>query len=575
MSNTVQEQIVREASDIEKAKVGLMSSAKAQVDAANAAAAQGRYLTPDYNVQGMTRDQLDAIQLGRQGIGAYQPYMNAATQGAAAGASTLGEAANVLRGADTRNQFGAAQAAMNNAALPINQMTAAANLTSQGVPLIQQGAQGMADAQRLSLASTNQPGFQQGIGSLYGAAEAARTAAQLGAAPTAQSAQTGYNPSLLAFQMGPAERLQTQSITAPGSAQQYMSPYQQAVTDIGVREAQRQDDIARQGRNAAAVKSGAFGGSRQAIMESEAARNLSQLKADIQNKGSQEAYMAGQQQFNAEQQARLAAQQANQQAGLTIGQQNLAALQNTQQLGTQTGLQTSLANLSNQQQTNLANQALQGQYGLSGAQFGLQAAQQQAAAGTGQIGATAQQAGIQQNAANMYGNLAGQQAGLASMYGNLGAQQAGILGQQSQLNQSLGQGIGSLASQQFGVGQSMAQGLGSLGTQQSNLAMQQAALGQNAQALGQQDTNFLYNLGSAEQRQKQAELDATRQNQLTKNMQPYQQMGYLSDIYKGAPSSQMAVTTQSQAAPSPFQQIAGLGTGIMSTAAAGKVAGII
>jgi trimeric autotransporter adhesin len=640
MSNTVQEQIVREASDIEKAKVGLMSSAKAQVDAANAAAAQGRYLTPDYKVQGMTRDQLDAIQLGRQGIGAYQPYMNAAAQGTAAGASTLGEAANVLRGADTRAQFGAAQAAMNNAALPINQMTAAANLTSQGVPLIQQGAQGMANAQNLALASTNQPGFQQGIGSLYGAAEAARTAARLGPAPTAQAAQfqgpanvnaqnvnaqgiqaaqTGYNPSLQAFQMGPAERLQTQSITAPGSAQQYMSPYQQAVTDIGVREAQRQDDIARQGRNAAAVKSGAFGGSRQAIMESEAARNLSQLKADIQNKGSQEAYMAGQQQFNAEQQARLAAQQANQQAGLTVGQQNLASLQNTQQLGTQTGLQTSLANLSSQQQANvqnaanalqaqgmnqsaamqaalanqqvgyntnmqnaqmqqqanLANQALQGQYGLSGAQFGLQAAQQQAAAGTGQIGAAAQQAGIQQNAANMYGNLAGQQANLAGMYGTLGAQQAGILGQQSQLNQSLGQGIGSLASQQFGVGQSMAQGLGSLGTQQSNLAMQQAALGQNAQALGQQDTNFLFNLGSAQQRQQQSEVDAARQNELTKNMQPYQQMGYLSDIYKGAPSSQMAVTTQSQATPSPFMQAAGLGIAGVSAAAAANRSGII
>ena len=732
MANTVQEQISREAPDIEQAKVGLMSSAKAQVDAANAAALQGRYLTPDYKVQGMTRDQLDAIQLGRQGIGAYQPYMTAAAQGTAAGAGTLGEAANVLRGADTRAQFGAAQAAMNNAALPINQMTAAANLTSQGVPLIQQGAQGMANAQNLALASTNQPGFQQGIGSLYGAAEAARTAARLGPAPTAQAAQfqgpanvnaqnvnaqgiqaaqTGYNPNLQAFQMGPAERIQaqsvgtplmsaaqsgfssqglkanqmgpaqqvsTQSLTDQGAAQRYMSPYQQAVTDIGLREAQRQDDIARQGRNAAAVKSGAFGGSRQAIMESEAARNLSQLKADIQNKGSQEAYMAGQQQFNAEQQARLAAQQANQQAGLTVGQQNLAAQQgtqqlgfgadlqvslanlnssqqanvqnqaaqlqaqgmnaqqamqaalanqqagltvgqqnlasqqNTQQLGAQTGTQMALANLSSQQQANvqnaanalqaqgmnqqaamqaalanqqvgyntnmqnaqmqqqanLANQALQGQYGLSGAQFGLQAAQQQAAAGTGQIGATAQQAGIQQNAANMYGNLAGQQAGLASLYGSLGGQQANILGQQSQLNQSLGQGIGSLASQQFGVGQSMAQGLGALGTQQANIGMQQAALGQNAQALGQQDTNMLFNMGSAQQRQQQSEIDAARQNELTKNMQPYQQMGYLSDIYRGAPTSQMAVTTQSQATPSPFMQAAGLGIAGLSAAAA-------
>jgi hypothetical protein len=136
MATTVQEQISREAPDIEERKVALMAAAKAQVDAANAAAAQGRYLTPDYKVQGMTRDQLDALQLGRQGIGAYQPYMTAAAQGTAAGARTLGEAADVLRGADTRAQFGAAQAAMNKAAVPIDQMTAAANLTSQGVPLI-------------------------------------------------------------------------------------------------------------------------------------------------------------------------------------------------------------------------------------------------------------------------------------------------------------------------------------------------------------------------------------------------------------------------------------------------------
>jgi hypothetical protein len=175
----------------------------------------------------------------------------------------------------------------------------------------------------------------------------------------------------------------------------------------------------------------------------------------------------------------------------------------------------------------------------------------------------------------MYGNLAGQQANLANVYGNLGGQQANILGQQSQLNQSLGQGIGSLATNQFNIGAQTAQGLGALGTQQSNIGMQQAALGQNAQAMGQQDTNMLFNMGSMQQKQQQAEIDAARQNELTKNMQPYQQLGFLSDIYKGAPSSQMAVTTQSQATPSPFQQIAGLGIGATAAAAAAARTGII
>jgi hypothetical protein len=705
MSNQIQESIAREAPDIEARKVGLMDSAKALTDAANLRALSGEYLTPDYEVAGMAPDQLAALQMGRQGIGAYQPFLTSATQGVATGANTLGESANLLRGADTRRQFGAAQAAMNQAAVPLNQMGAAANLATAGTGYIDLGASGMSTAQQLALGSLDPLGFQQGIGTLYGAAGLAQRAADLGDAPLAEAAtfaapasiaaeraaaeaaqagrvgelpqvasrdvstrditaaQTGYSPSLQAFQMGPAERVSTQSVTGPGTLQQYMSPYQQNVTDIALREAQRQDDISRQTRNAMAVRSGAFGGSRQGIVESEAARNLAQLKADIQSRGLQEGFQSAQQQFNTEQQARLAAQQANQQAGLTVGQQNLASQQGTQQLQTQAGLQTALANLSASQQTNvqneanrlqsqgmnqtaalqaamanqqtslsagatnaqlttqanlqnaanalqasgmnqqaalaaakanqeaslqagleqarlkqqtaLANQAMKAQYGMAEAQFGLQAAQQLANAGTGQIGATAQQAGLEQNAANLYGSLANQQAGLASLYGNIGSQQANILGQQSQLGQSMAQGIGNLAGQQFNIGAQMAQGLGSLGTQQANIGMQNAALGQQAQAQGQQDTNFLFNLGSSQQRQAQSELDAQRQNTLQQNMQPYQQMGFLSDIYRGAPTSQMASQQQAGTAPSAFQQAAGLGIAGVSAAAAGARAGIL
>ena len=56
-------------------------------------------------------------------------------------------------------------------------------------------------------------------------------------------------------------------------------------------------------------------------------------------------------------------------------------------------------------------------------------------------------------------------------------------------------------------------------------------------------------------------------------MQPYQQLAFQSDIYKGAPSSQMAITSQQTPTPSPFQQIAGLGTGIMGLAGAANSAG--
>ena len=399
-----QSQFVREAPDIEAQKVALMQSAKAQVDATNAAALRGQYLNPDYNIASMSPDQLNAMDLGRQGIGAYQPFMNAAAKSVQTGAGTLGAAADLMAGADTRNQFGAAQAAMNQASMPIQNIGQAATVA------------------------------QQGIGTLSGAAQM-------------------YNPA---------------------NAQGFMNPYQQQVIDESMRQINRQGDITQQQMQAQAVRSGAFGGSRQGIESAELQRNLAAQKNAAITGALQQGYGAAQQQ----------AQQAFEQ----------------------------------QQQRQMAQ--AQGYQGAAG------------------------------NLANIYGQQAG-----------LGMQQA--------------QGIGGLAAQQFGIGSQLASGLAGIGTAQGNIGAQQGALGQATQQLGQQDVNFLYNLGSQQQKQAQAELDAQRQNQLQQNMQPYQQIAYLSDIYKGAPSSQMSSMSQSAPTPSPFQQITGVGTGILSTAAAGRVAGVI
>ena len=541
-------------------------------------------------------------------------------------------------------QFGGAQQFLTGGA-EMAQQAAQQQGFQQGIGSMQQGA--LQGQQAVNQAAQQN---QLGIGSLFGAAAQAQQAARLDAAPQAQAATTSFSPNLQQFQMGPAEQISTQSFAQPGSAQSFMSPYMQEVVAIQQQEAQRASNIQRTQDQAAAVRSGAFGGSRQAIVEAERQRNLATQMGGIQAAGLQQAYQQAQQQFNTEQQARLGAQQANQQAGLTVGQQNLGAQLQTQQLGTQAGLQTNLANLSNEQQAALANQQMQGQFGIQGAQLGLQAADALRQAGIGTLGASQQlgqlglqgagltqatgqsqlaaagqqgqlglsaagqlgQAGAQlgslesqraqqalsaaqfagnigqnigaqnlqqaqlgQGAAGLYGQLAGQQAGLAGQYSNIASQQAGILGQQSQLQQSLGQGIGNLAAQQFGIGQNMAQGLGSLGTQLGNMGVQQAGLGAQAQAMGQQDVNFQYNLGAQQQRQSQAELDAQRATDTQKALAPQQQIAFISDIYRGAPSTQMAITQQQQAAPSPFQQIAGLGIAGVSAAAAGARAGVL
>jgi hypothetical protein len=107
----------------------------------------------------------------------------------------------------------------------------------------------------------------------------------------------------------------------------------------------------------------------------------------------------------------------------------------------------------------------------------------------------------------------------------------------------------------------LGKGIGAIGTQYANLGGQE-------QALGQQDVTFGYGLGQAEQKQQQAELDALRATNMNKAMQNYQHLGFLSDIYKGAPSSQMSVSQSTQPTPSPFQTGLGIVTGGVATAKA-------
>ena len=311
-------------------------------------------------------------------------------------------------------------------------------------------------------------------------------------AASMQTAQTGYRPDLQTFQMGPAERVGAQNFGGQ-SAQDYMSPYMQNVVDVQQREAQRNADIAGTQRGAQAARSGAFGGSRQAVMEAEAARNLATQKGDIQATGLQAAYQQAQQQFNADQARQLQAQQANQAAGLTVGQQNLASQQGTQQLGTQTGLQTALANLSSEQQANVQNQAAQNQARGMNAQQAMQAA------------LANQQAGLSTEQQNLAANLGvqqlGTQTGLQTSLANLSNQQQAAVQNQAAQNQAMGMSSqqalqAALANQQAGLTtgqQNLAarlgvQQLGSGQNLQAQLANQQYGL--QAQQLGEQSRQF-------------------------------------------------------------------------------------
>ena len=122
-------------------------------------------------------------------------------------------------------------------------------------------------------------------------------------------ASAGYQPGQFTGGFGTAQ------------AQQYMNPYLQASLDPQLQELKRQSDIARLSDAARLTQAGAFGGSRQAIMESEGRRNLLDKQSDLLSSGYKTAYDTGLNQFNKEREAEEASRQFGANFGLkSVGQ---------------------------------------------------------------------------------------------------------------------------------------------------------------------------------------------------------------------------------------------------------------
>jgi hypothetical protein len=199
---------------------------------------------------------------------------------------------------------------------------------------------------------------------------------QLGTAGQAgMYGQQGANLGLMgAMQAAPAfgaGSQYAQQATNPNAVGAYMSPYQQAVTDVAKNAAVREAQIAGNQANLGAARQGTYGGARQALAASERERNLLGNLSNIQAQGSQSAYDRA---------------IASQQFGANLGLQ-----------GIQTGLQGVQA-------------------GMQGIGQGLQGvgAQQAAYAGAGQAASTLGQLGASQNATdvaniNLQNQLGGQQ----------------------------------------------------------------------------------------------------------------------------------------------------------------------
>jgi len=367
-------QIVREAPEVEAYKLGLLQEAQRLY--------QQPMTLPAVEAAGLSGTELQAIDFAKQGIGAFEPYIQAGSQGITQGMDLTQRGALAAGAIETAPQYQAAQ-----------------DILARAVPVI-----------------------GQGIGGILGSAQA-------------------YDPR---------------------SAQAYMNPYQEQVTQQALGEMRRQADIARQGQAAQAVGAGAFGSTREGVQRAEFERGVQDLMQQRIMQDYAQNY--------------LQAQQA-----------------------AQTGFES-------QQQRQLAGGQALGQAGM---QFA-----------------------------------------------------------------NLGQGIGGLTAQQAGVDISKAQALGSLGSQMGALGTQYGALGQATQQLGAADVGLLAGLGGLERQSEQQQIDAIRATQLQQSMAPYQQLGFVSDIYRGAPTTQMALTSQTSPSASPLQSAIGLGVAGLSTAAGASKAGL-
>ena len=142
-------------------------------------------------------------------------------------------------------------------------------------------------------------------------------------------------------------------------------------------------------------------------------------------------------------------------------------------------------------------------------------------------------------------------------------------GQASQLLSGIGQLTGELGARQAAIGGQQA----GIGGQQAGIGGQQLAIAELAQQTGIRDIEMQQKLGSQQQAQQQAILNAQQVNAQKQMYEPYSRVSFLSDIYKGAPSTSQTLSsfvTPSPPQPSAFQQVAGLGTGLLGASAAAK-----
>jgi len=446
----------------------------------------------------------------------------------------------------------------------------------------------------------------------------------------AQSYTSGYQPGRFdsGYQAGTfdpgyqAGRLgatfEAGSLAAPGAIEQYMSPYQRMVTDVEKQAATRASQMQASQQGASAARAGAKGGTREALIEAERQKGLSQQLAGIEARGAQSAFEQAQRAFEADRAARLqqgqfgisafqtqeaarqrqaemqfGAQQAGEQArqeaarmGMTAQQQQDAANRaaeefrqraftttgeqrqfqaninlQAQQAGEQARQRAAEMGMTAQQQTEAALQAAE-EFRLRGFQAVESARQQQGQLGLGAFQAR-EAAAQRQQELNFQAQSAGEQARQEAARLGLNAQQqsdAAARAAQEFLMQS----------QQFNIEQQRQRALlGFQGLEADRAAMEQRlraaellrGTGGMQQELDLQRLQAQLGIGGQRRDLMQRGLDIGYEDFLRQQGFPREQLAFLSNLLQGVPVQPGSTTATFGRVPTPTQQLLGAGLG--------------
>jgi hypothetical protein len=135
--------------------------------------------------------------------------------------------------------------------------------------------------------------------------------------------------------------------------------------------------------------------------------------------------------------------------------------------------------------------------------------------------------------------------------GAFGGSRQGI--QTAELANQRAQAVGSSLAQGYGQAQQTANQVYGQGAQQ------QAALGQQQQQMNMGDVSTLMQTGGQQQQLAQQGMDSQYRQQIQQMYEPYQRMGFVSDIFQGAPTSASSLAMATTPQANPLAQAVGAG----------------